>query len=425
MNYYKLLTKQGYLGDCYVINKIYPETFKESENSSCKSVLKMQRAYPNDWEKVPAGEYFVQEGKMPKYFAIKRVADNSLWKKYIYWLNNTYFSNITGYIDEYYGFDSRVFIDPKLKYFKNNPVELTLEQWDKIINKTMEEKFKLPEKWCVLSQGKDTYEKYLQPYLVKHGYENPEWNERDYYYSYVKGEFYADSYPEIRGCVEITFEQFIKHVLKEEVMKENDKEIIGWKLKDDCKKNSKAAFYICTGYTNDNGIYGNVESSHDIEKLKDAGVLELWFEPVFTEEFEVGDWITVIEDISSGWLKNTKCRTFQITREKNKYQRGEYFGVSGAGYTNVELYAKFRLATPEEIKAAQIPQITINGYKGEFFDNYVKFGCAEIDKNWFLQFYEIMRTITYSNKEIEFVTIGKGTFAKDQIKEIAEYYNKK
>ena len=111
MNYYKLLTKQGYLSDCYVINKIYPEIFKESENTGCKSVLKMQRAYPNDWQEVPAGKYFVQEGIMPKYFAIKRVADNPLWKKYINWLNNTYFSDITGYIDEYYGFDSRVFIE--------------------------------------------------------------------------------------------------------------------------------------------------------------------------------------------------------------------------------------------------------------------------------------------------------------------------
>lgn len=300
MNYYKLLTKFGYPSDCYVINKIYPETFKESENSSYESVLKTQRAYPNDWQKVPAGEYFVQEGVMPKYFAIKRVADNPLWKKYIYWLNNTYFSYITGDIDEYYGFDSRVFIDPKLKYFKNNPVELTLEQWDKIINKTTEEKFKLPEKWCVLSQGKDTYEKYLRPYLLKLRYDYPDWDGKDYYYHFSPGEIISGKFIK-SGFTEITFEQFIRHVLKEEVMKENDKEIISWKLKEDCKKNSKAAFYICTGYTNDNGIIGNVGSPHDIKKLKDAGVLELWFEPIYKEKtLQFGDYNVTFEKVTSG-----------------------------------------------------------------------------------------------------------------------------
>src|SRR5574344_1282216 len=54
-----------------------------------------------------------------------------------------------GCADQYYGFDDIVSIHPKLKYFKNNPVRLTLEQWDKIINKTMEEEFKLPENWWI------------------------------------------------------------------------------------------------------------------------------------------------------------------------------------------------------------------------------------------------------------------------------------
>ena len=79
---------------------------------------------------------------------------------------------------------------------------------------------------------------------------------------------------------------------------------------------------------------------------------------------------------------------------------------------------------------SEYPDITINGYKGEFFDNYVKFGCAEIHKQIFLSFDELNARINdgddpigaKTNKEIELVTIGRGMFTKDQIKEIAEYY---
>lgn len=71
------------------------------------------------------------------------------------------------------------------------------------------------------------------------------------------------------------------------------------------------------------------------------------------------------------------------------------------------------------------PQIEVNGYKGEFFTNYVKFGCAQIDKSIFINLNNLSTKEGFnknSNREIESVTIGKGTFTKDQIKEIAEYY---
>lgn len=84
----------------------------------------------------------------------------------------------------------------------------------------------------------------------------------------------------------------------------------------------------------------------------------------------------------------------------------------------------------EPVYKSEYPDITINGYKGEFFDNYVKFGCAEIHKQIFLSFDELNARINdgddpigaKTNKEIELVTIGRGLFTKDQIKEIAEYY---
>lgn len=74
----------------------------------------------------------------------------------------------------------------------------------------------------------------------------------------------------------------------------------------------------------------------------------------------------------------------------------------------------------EPIYEKAYPEITINGYKGEFFDWGVKFGCAEIGAGIFRELYRLKSG--YSNKEIESVTIGRGVFTKDQIKKIAEYY---
>lgn len=76
------------------------------------------------------------------------------------------------------------------------------------------------------------------------------------------------------------------------------------------------------------------------------------------------------------------------------------------------------------------PDITINGYKAEFFDDYVKFGCAEFDKHEFIFAQEFIQKVLDSknygssktNREVESITIGKGTFRKEQIKQIAEYY---
>lgn len=68
------------------------------------------------------------------------------------------------------------------------------------------------------------------------------------------------------------------------------------------------------------------------------------------------------------------------------------------------------------------PKITINGYTGEFFDTHVKFGCAEISKQLFLELYAVKDSTWTNGREIESITIGKGTFSKAQIKEIAEYY---
>lgn len=95
--------------------------------------------------------------------------------------------------------------------------------------------------------------------------------------------------------------------------------------------------------------------------------------------------------------------------------------------SDIELLKKFKVLDLwfDPVYKQKEPQITVNGYKGEFFEEYVKFGCAKISKYIFIHLSSINRDFIENNREIESVTIGKGTFSKEQIKEIAEYYQNK
>ena len=300
MKYYKLIKSGGGYDSGivpFIVNKIYSGNFKGANLCTVEKY-----AFGSEyWKEVPAGEYFVQEGIMPEYFAIKMVADNPLWGKYIDWLSNTYFNNLMGCANEYYGFDSGVSIHAKLEYFKNNPVELTLEQWYQIINKTMEEEFKLPKVWFIqlTEENKD---------IVRNWHKSVDkQSERRYdvgsfYGVYSDGSGDAWSYSSLpKNTQVITTEQFIKYVLNQEVMKE--KEIIGWKLKEDCKQYRKAIERLvdtmCLGSEIEN--LGVKRNSLSIANLKQAGVLELWFEPAYKEEIlQFGGYGVTFEKVTSG-----------------------------------------------------------------------------------------------------------------------------
>lgn len=137
-----------------------------------------------------------------------------------------------------------------------------------------------------------------------------------------------------------------------------EKKVIGYNLK---KVEYKKAAESILGVPFNKETPGLVTVDRCIQDLKKAGVLDLWFEPIY---------------------------------EKSH------------------------------------PDITINGYKGEFFNWGVKFGCAEIHCNVFVELNKLYNNIqnkdiaigNITNKNIESVTIGNGVFSKEQIKQIAEYY---
>ncbi len=256
--------------------------------------------------------------------------------------------------------------------------------------------------------------------------------------------FYSYGYREIEGIIYIEAESkeytggvyfMIKEsdiirlakeqgMIKEEVM---EKEIIGYKLKDDCEKYKQAALSICNTVANwkNSQMFYDIKASQTgyISKLAVAGVLDLWFEPVYKDKFKIGDWIIDGNDEESEAGKITSItEIFYCINDSNPKT-----------WSFNKITPGLRLATPEEIENSKYPNIIINGYKGKFFNEYVKFGCAKIHKNIFTDLNTLNLDLKNadgvigmkSNKLIESITIGKGTFTKEQIKEIAEYYNAK
>jgi len=176
--------------------------------------------------------------QLPKHFAIKKDADNPLWDKYISWLNdyarkNGYFGpSWNGGINAYYGVTDNYDCGNtrwhyQLKTFPEGTVELTLEEWDEIVNG-----FKLPEKWyCVVTpenkQMLNEWRRNSVTYPAKITVDENQLILSDhpdgsYYFGGEEREFLEK--PHFSGYKKITTEQFIKHfikpVLKQKEMKE-------------------------------------------------------------------------------------------------------------------------------------------------------------------------------------------------------------
>lgn len=95
------------------------------------------------------------------------------------------------------------------------------------------------------------------------------------------------------GYIQITFEQFQKYVLKEETM---EKEIIGYKLiKPKYRQAAEAVVSQYDPYYDFKNWDLNLEKDGDMftkdsnqsKWLKEAGVLDLWFEPVYAQEKQI------------------------------------------------------------------------------------------------------------------------------------------
>ena len=137
------------------------------------------------------------------------------------------------------------------------------------------------------------------------------------------------------------------------------RKLVGYKL---IKPEYKAAIKIITKCSEFcfNSFENEIESMLYVEELlKKAGVLDLWFEPIYEEEFKVGDWVTVIDIKGIGWLHDTSKRTFKLIGLPETFHGGKkLWKVKPGG-----LHASFRKATNEEINAVVNKHIKLSNGK--------------------------------------------------------------
>jgi len=181
---------------------------------------------------------------------------------------------------------------------------------------------------------------------------------------------------------EINFEQFQEFVLK---IKTNNMKQIGWKFKPNQDQFIKAACaivsYLPYGTSTINSKVLKFEFDEEsIEKLRDADVLELWFEPVYEDKFKVGDWVYIKNtDTSVSYSRYYGCEVGHVAQiEKIDFEFGNATAEDPRYYGN-----KFnvrgeslRKATAEEIELYD--SVDIAGYKAEKVKDGIKFGCQTI-----------------------------------------------
>jgi len=441
--YKKLCEHFGFEPEYYGVNcyfRFYPQRGFEERNPHygvTNSYLFAGQVIRSTHE-ISFEEFDFEELKqLPESFCIKRDADNPLWRKFVDSLNPSFKGN-----NNYYGV--RRGSKSAWTHAPADATELTLEEWDAIVNpkfkvddwvyiistvygcraamnkvgrivpkpkstgtsihglcysdhpdyyiqindevwavsgefryaasEEIDAAFVLPKKWHVkvtevnqkiLSQWSGIEQSFLEvgyicgmveesgSYLTQKRY-RPGYNPGHI----ISGEGIGHAYD---FGSEITFNQFKKYVLKENTM---EKKILGYKWKEGFKEQyDKAAASIC-GYTAYNPGLGSggpkyqfEEGSSNSRALYKAGVLDLWFEPVYEEDKKV---FTL--KCSSG--------TFELQVSKE----GIYYAPDDKWLSPSDLS---RAIAPEDIQLSRgcTPELNGNYYWMKQYVSHVDLGC--------------------------------------------------
>jgi len=231
------------------------------------------------------------------------------------------------------------------------------------------EEFVLPEEWCikVTQENRKEIEKW---YPFSWTFSDPIYFKainNKFFSWHINKIFYGGEIPEIN------FEQFQEFVLK---IKTNNMKQIGWKFKRNQDQFIKAACAIVSyfpyGTSTINSKVLKFEFDEEyITKLRDAEVLELWFEPVYEEEIKVGDIVVVTEEILGNVAAiDTIGKIIEIDKSDRPYN------LKGISFSGSSWCKKVRKATAEEIELYS--SVDIAGYKAEKVKDGIKFGCQTI-----------------------------------------------
>lgn len=193
-----------------------------------------------------------------------------------------------------------------------------------------------------------------------------------------------------KGIPEITLEEFRQITNPTTMDNETPK---GFKLKDD--KYGKAASVLAglsTSFTVGGGL-SFLYNSNTYHILKDAGVLDLWFEPIYGPSFVEGDLVYVISGGEDNfWANGQVGEIVNMVKYVIKNNRGAYLRLAKG--------CKIRKASQEEINDYYFPFPNIGGYDGKVEDNKLKFGCVGIKISTLQDL--------FSNIQIKNMTVEKG-----------------
>ena len=197
--------------------------------------------------------------------------------------------------------------------------------------------------------------------------------------------------------VEITYQQFLKYVLKQETMN-----ITGYKV---LKLVPLTTFKIGQIIPKDSGVFEECKNFPE------------FFESIYEEEYKIGDWVIAIGKnhtcdndnfpINIPWKILEFSSSINGIKNYHVYVDKSSTNIKGI-CTNIN---SIRKATEEEIQAAE--NVEINGYKANYSKGeYVKFGCKSFTKTEIKCFlalldYDIDAKITIGSTQITSEILNK------------------
>jgi hypothetical protein len=232
--------------------------------------------------------------KLPEYFCVKNDQSQLFKDTVIKYINDNFSECFVGDAEDcYYGCDPNgTHHFSNFNDFCGRPTLLTLTEF---IDLTTETEFVLPKNWHIITTPenlKAVSEWRLESTCVTLGLDlavgcsTNNSNSRDHNPKYaLKSNTYDFG-------IEITFDQFKKYVLKED---DDIKKIIGYKL---IKPEYEKAAIAITKY-DENGVTSFqswMMQSCDgafAKRLKQADVLDSWFEPVYNTNYNFGNWVFI------------------------------------------------------------------------------------------------------------------------------------
>lgn len=294
-------------------------------------------------------------------------------------------------------------------------------------------KTQLPAKWCISRNLTLEQNKIVTDWINKKFYTGySDYRTPCYYIITDTTHGYVDTLTEIRaeGYTEITFEQFENYILNKTTMQTTDKKIAGYKLTkteylDAVKTITTNVWWnehADSNLTVDGWHFSESNSKDSLAgKFRKAGVLDLWFEPVYEAEFKIGDVIYVTKILDNDvWLNKTDERVFRLIKEPTMYQSMNAWTVENLqGKRQGGLIADFRKATPQEIEAAT--KIEIGGYEVEFKQNSVKinghlYGLTDLK--------DFKRLLENHKEQVKSINVGCSGQYKVDLETITKIVNK-